>query len=182
MSVVLITSLGVDLSTSATGVVLLQEAPKGAPPKCLLETEIKFPKLAGIERSTAICHAVMQVAQERKPGRIVLEGYSLNMKNASSVIPLVELGGLLRFFLRLDGFTWFDPRATQVKQFATGKGTSPKDVVMMHVLKRWGHESKTNNTADAYVCAAIGLAQCNRLHGVTVPMRAIGGELQPNSN
>ena len=26
------------------------------------------------------------------------------MKNASSVVPLVELGGLMRFMLHLDGF------------------------------------------------------------------------------
>ena len=24
--------------------------------------------------------------------------------------------------------------------FATGKGNSPKEKIMMHVLKRWGHE------------------------------------------
>ena len=69
----------------------------------------------------------MQTVQDDKPDRIVMEGYSLNMKHASSVIPLVELGGLLRFMLHLDGFKWYDPRATEVKKFVTGKGNSPKD-------------------------------------------------------
>ena len=111
------------------------------------------------------------------PDKIVLEGYSLNLQHASSVVPLVELGGLLRFMLFIDGFKWFDPRASEVKKFVTGKGNSPKDQVMMHVLKRWGHTSKSNNTADAFVCAAMGLAHANRLAGVTVDMRAIVGKL-----
>ena len=124
----------------------------------------------------------MELITERQPDRIVLEGYSLNMKNASSVVPLVELGGLMRFMLHLDGHVWYDPRATEVKKFATGKGNSPKEVVMMHVLKRWGHESKTNNTADAYVCAAMGLAHANRLAGVTLDMRALAGAMKANSS
>ena len=64
-----------------------------------------------------------------------------------------------------------------MKKFVTGKGNSPKDQVMMHVLKRWGHTSKSNNTADAFVCAAMGLAHANRLAGVTLDMRAIVGKL-----
>ena len=53
---------------------------------------------------------------------------------------------------------------------------------MMHVLKRWGHESKTNNTGDAYVCAAMGLAHANRLAGVTMDMRALAGAMKANSS
>ena len=85
----------------------------------------------------------MKVILANGPSKIVIEGYSLNTKNASSIIPLVELGALMRFMLKVEGCVWFDPRASEVKKFATGKGNSPKDVVMMHVFKRWGYESKT---------------------------------------
>ena len=53
---------------------------------------------------------------------------------------------------------------------------------MMHVLKRWGHESKTDNTADAYVCAALGLATSNQLPGITQDMRAIAGKQSLKTN
>jgi hypothetical protein len=53
---------------------------------------------------------------------------------------------------------------------------------MMHVLKRWQHESMTDNTADAFVCAAMGLAQANALAGVTMQMRSIAGEMKGLSN
>ncbi len=173
-------SLGIDLSTVATGIVMLrQHAPL---PMVEMETEIKRPDYAGWDQKAQIVQAVMQLVHDHKPDRIVLEGYSLNMKHESSVIPLVELGGLLRFMLHLDGFKWYDPRATEVKKFVTGKGTSPKDVVMMHVLKRWGHTSMTNNTADAFVCAAMGLAQANALAGVTMEMRSIAGGMKALAN
>ena len=97
----------------------------------------------------------------------MIEGYSLNLQNKSSIIPLVELGGILRFCMVLDGLTWYEVKASQVKQFATGSGNSKKSQVMMHVLKRWGHESKSDNTADAYVLAAIGLGSANLLKGLT---------------
>ena len=171
----MMTSLGIDLSTKATGLVLLEEVP-GAQPKVLIEAEVISPKKGWAQKSE-IARCVMEVVLSRMPDKIVLEGYSLNLQHASSVVPLVELGGLLRFMLFIDGFKWFDPRASEVKKFVTGKGNSPKDQVMMHVLKRWGHTSKSNNTADAFVCAAMGLAHANRLAGVTVDMRAIVGKL-----
>jgi len=173
-------SLGIDLSTVATGLVLLRE--HSPQPLVEMETEIKRPKLTGWEQKAAIVQAVLEAVHTFKPDRIVMEGYSLNMKNATSVVPLVELGGLLRFMLHLDGFSWYDPRANQIKEFATGKGNSPKSVVMMHVLKRWQHESMTDNTGDAYVCAAMGLAQANRLAGVTMRMREITGSMKALSN
>ena len=174
-----IRSLGLDLSTKATGVVLLRETASG-PPLLLLETEIKAATV-GWQQKLDIVAQIMAVIDERKPAKIVLEGYSLNLQHSSSVVPLVELGGLLRSMLYCHQLKWFDPRASELKKFATGKGNSPKDVVMMHVLKRWGHESLTNNTADAYVCAAMGLAQANRLDGVTLAMRVIAGQMKINA-
>lgn len=171
-----LTSLGIDLSASATGLVMLRE--NGTPhPELLLEWEVKSEKLTGMERAKSVITEVLELIHSERPDKIVLEGYSLNTRNASSIIPLVEIGGLLRFMMYLDGLAWFDPRASEVKKFATGKGNTPKDQVMMWVLKRWGHTSKTNNTADAYVLAAMGLAHANRLPGITMEMRKVIGAM-----
>jgi hypothetical protein len=43
------------------------------------------------------------------------------------------------------------------------------------------NESKTNNTADAYVLACMGLAHANRLKGVTLDQRTIVGNVKLNS-
>ena len=53
-------------------------------------------------------------------------------------------------------------------------------MVMMSVLKRWGFESATNNIADAYVLAAMGLGHANRLPGMTEDQRKIVGKLASN--
>ena len=171
-------SLGIDLSTTATGLVLLEAADGLSGPHVLLEREIKVKKLTGMARHRAIVTDVMETVIQHLPVRIVIEGYGLNTKHASSIVPLVELGGLLRFMLHLDELEWLDPRPSQVKKFATGNGAAPKDQVMMHVLKRWGHTSKSNNTADAFVCAAIGLAHLGRAIGATKEMVKLAKELQ----
>ena len=170
-------SLGIDLSVNATGLVLLDGRDTG--PHALIEEEVKAPG-EGIARKLAIVEKIMETVEDSAPDRIVIEGYSLG-KNMSSTVPLVEIGTILRLSLYREKLQWLDPNAPQVKKFASGKGNSPKDVVMMHVLKRWGHESKTNNTADAFVCAAIGLAHANRLAKATLEQRAIAGAVKFNT-
>jgi crossover junction endodeoxyribonuclease RuvC len=171
-------ALGLDVSTSKTGVVLLEETGTSTP-KLLLEKIVAFPKLTGFERYRAIALEIMELVHSRlqPEDRIVIEGYSLNLKNASSVVPLVEVGSLVRFMFHIDGKSWLDPRATELKQFATGKGNSPKEMVVAHVLSRWGHLALDNNTADAYALSCMGLAHANRLPGVTQSMRLIVGGL-----
>lgn len=170
-------SMGIDLSTKATGVVFLRET--GEPiPECLFAEDLTVGNLTGMRRAQEMVLQIMTLIHNERPDRIVIEGYSLNTKNAASIVPLVEIGALLRFMLMIDGMEWFDPRAAEVKKFATGKGNVPKDQVMMWVLKRWGYTSETNNIADAYVLACLGLAQANRLPGITKEMRAVAGALK----
>ncbi len=170
-------SLGIDASTNCTGLVVLTGNGTKIP-TLLCEAQIKYPKLSGMDRHKAIVLDVLTFVHSHQPDVIVIEGYSLNMKNASSVVPLVELGGLIRFMLHLDGLSWLDPRAGEVKKFVLGKGVGPKDQIMMFVLKRWGHTSKDNNTADAYALACMGLAHSNQLPGITEEMRKVVGNLK----
>lgn len=172
-----ITALGIDPSISGTGAIILRA--NGTPRPDLLHEEEFTPRKGsvGIQRSRDIALDVMRLIHTYKPDEIVMEGYSLNTKNRSSIIPLCELGGILRLMLMLDGFKWRDPRAGELKKFVFGKGTAKKEHMMMYVLKRWGHEAKSNNTADAYGLACIGLAARNLLPGVTVDMRVVAGDL-----
>ena len=174
-------SFGIDLSTTATGLVALQ-ASGGPQPTLLGEWEITAPKLDGIARHKYIVTKVMTLLHQFEPDQIVVEGYSLNFKNAASVVPLCEIGGILRLMLVLDKLTWLDPSAGELKGFATGKGNSPKEIVMLNVYKRWGFEASSNNVADAYVLACMGLAKSNHLPGITKEMQKIADKLTAKSN
>jgi len=175
-------ALGIDPSTSSTGIVLL-EGDKDTRPVCLRENTVKPPsKLKGMDRHRYLVTEIMEIVHETNPARIAIEGYSLNMKNASSVVPLVEMGGLLRFMLYLDGIKWLDPRAPVLKKFVTGKGTAPKEAMMMHVLKRWGHEAQNNDTADAYGLACMGLLHVGALATATLDQREIIGSVPLKCN
>jgi Holliday junction resolvasome RuvABC endonuclease subunit len=174
-------SLGVDASKKATGLVVL-EATGTKVPALLLEESVSFANLDGVAKYRAITTRIIEVIDQHKPNRIVLEGYSLNMKHATSVIPLVELGGMIRFMFVLDGHRWLDPRAGELKKFVTGKGGTPKDQMMMYVLHRWGHVSKSNDTADGYGLSCMGLAHANKLPGITEEMRRVVGSLKFRDN
>lgn len=174
------TSLGIDPSATATGLVMLAANGTGKP-DVLLEEEIKTGDMRGVERSRFIVTRIMEEITERQPDRIVLEGYSLG-RNANATIPLVELGGLLRFMLVIDGLKWYEPKASELKQFVSGKGNAAKAQMMMWVLKRWGHTSLSDNTADAYGLAALGLAISNKLPGLTQEQRMIAGKQKIRCN
>lgn len=174
-------SLGVDLSSNKTGIVLLES--NGTPkPTLLIETLVQYPEVEGFDRYIKIVTRIMEIIEQHKPDVIVIEGYSLNLKNASSVIPLVELGGLLRFCLKLDGIRWLDPQAGKIKKFILGKGQGAKNLILLGVYKRFGVECKDDNTADAYCASAMGLAHSNQLPGITLEMRKVVAELSWKCN
>jgi len=176
------TIIGIDPSTSATGLVVIDiDDPDLSNP--LIAYDIKpTAKLTGIDRSVFIVTEIMKMVTFYRPVFVVIEGYSLNLRNASSVIPLVELGSLLRFMLRVDKTSWLDPRASELKKFATGKGNAPKDVVMLNAYKKWGFDAANNNIADAYVLAMMGLAHIGELKGATKEMEKIAKSLKLKFN
>lgn len=166
-------AIGIDPSTTATGIAVLSSM-----------TGMKYlgtirgeSKKSGMAKHHAMVESIMEIVHEYPDPLIVIEGYSLNMKNASSVVPLVELGGILRFMLHLDGLAWCDPRASELKKFVTGKGNTKKEHMMMHVHKRWGITPNNADEADAYGLACMGLARMRGLE-VTKEMQKIASEMQ----
>lgn len=165
-------AMGIDPSVSGTGIVVLMGGEQKP-----THVETLSSKLEGLNRTKDIVTRVMQTVESVDPTHIVIEGYSLNMKNASSVVPLVELGGIMRLMLMLDGKGWYDPRAGELKKFVTGSGTAPKDKVMMMVHVKFGYMSENNNIADAYALAAMGLAYEGFLPKATKEMAQIAKKM-----
>lgn len=150
---------GFDLSLTASGVVILNT-----------DGEIKerhvisFPKLRAEERLNAIQQEIRSVISMYKLKLVCIEGYATGA--VGKTYHIGELGGVIRLLLYRLKIPYKDPKPTQVKKFATGKGGGEggsKDQVTMHCFKNWNFEAKDNNEADAFVLAQICRGLCG--HG-----------------
>lgn len=83
-----------------------------------------------------------------------IEGYSFGSKNNRE--KLGELGGLLKYFLHVNGWTIHVVQPTTLKKFVTGKGTGDKSQMQLEVFKQWGHNPVDDNDADAYALWQFG--------------------------
>lgn len=163
-----VTPIGVDASWTGLAVTALGREPTAWSVRLseVLSTKpADFPSQAarmerlGAEFMAAICVAALRTVDAPKfpddlaPTLVAIEGYAMGSKTRPQMAG--ELGGHLRLLLWQAGIPYIIVPPTLVKKYATGKGTSPKDVMMMSVFKRWGYESPCNNTCDAYVLSRI---------------------------
>lgn len=75
--------------------------------------------------------------------------------SAGASLRLSLLAGCVRAGLRDKGISFKVVQPTMVKKYICGKGSAPKEVIMMMVLKKYGIETSDNNQADAIVMAAM---------------------------
>ena len=152
--------LGVDPSTH-TGWSLQAQSKDGL--KCDEKTgEINFPgKQAGFVRSMYLAGEVSALVSNYHPDLVVFEGYAFGAQHNNYL--QVEIGTLMRERIYTSGTPYITVTPGSLKKFATGSGAAKKEQVMLQVFKRWGFEAKTNNEADAYVLARIGLAYLDPL-------------------
>jgi crossover junction endodeoxyribonuclease RuvC len=99
---------------------------------------------------------VRAILRTNNPDLVVIESYAFGAKNQAHQIG--ELGGVLRVMIDEEDFKLIEVTPGQLKQYATGKGSAKKDMVIKEVYKRWGFEAEISDTADAYVLSRIGLA------------------------
>ena len=166
-------SMGLDVSCLSTGIVVLGAHADGP---LLLHAETVTPKSRGMQRCSDIAERVIAVAEKHAPDRAVIEGYGGGFKN--SLIPLVEVGTVVRYFVRQMGIRWLEPAPTQLKLFVLGKGVGDKDQMLLQVFKRWGYEAANGDVADAYGLACIGLGHAGRLRGMNQKMLEVIGTLK----
>lgn len=141
--------LGLDLSTK-TGIAVVDQHKT-----ILYSSEVEFKKLTSWERIAAITTEVVKVIETYQPNLIVIEEGFIGQ--ASSAIVLTQINAIVRYYLWQDDTKYLDVSAGVLKKWLTGTGAAQKDVMMMHVLKQFKHESKTNNIADAIALAMYGL-------------------------
>lgn len=158
--------VGIDPSLTSTGIVVLR-----GDEVVLAETIKTKPNSPLIHRVSVIYSTIASIIEETAPDLIVIEGFSYGSKGRA-VFDIAYLGWRIREELerlrKQAGIPWMNIPPAQLKKFATGKGTSNKEVILQQVYKRWGFETSDNNIADAFVLAKIGQAYSGELGGLTV--------------
>ncbi len=109
---------------------------------------------------------------DEAPAVIVFEGPGFGSNQAHS---LGHVHGVVKLDLwkrrHLVGAI-YDLPPSNLKQYATDKGNSEKQVVMKRVHWRWGFDSDDDNLNDAYVCALAGITKVTRT-GTSMQLKAV---------
>ena len=141
--------IGIDPSLTGCAVAVIDETGK------LIESYRFENKLKGVERLIYIRNCVNEVIKKYRENieMVGIEGYARGAMNRREEAG--ELGGILRVLIYESFIAYTDIAPSQIKKFATGKGNTQKDHVLLAVYKKWGVEFRTNDEADAFVAAQI---------------------------
>lgn len=152
-----ITSLGLDLSLTGTGVVILKDGkiikqelikskPTGDKPIDELKRIVKIVD----DISKVMCSTTFDIA--------VIENLAFGVRNATSLTQLAGLNYFVRAMLYNSNTPFVLVAPTSLKKFATSNGAAKKDEMLIAVYKRWGVTILDDNINDAYCLAQLGLA------------------------
>lgn len=146
--------MGIDPSLTSTGLAYIWRG------------KLKATTLAPSKRKGSECRGTARLAWYRdelrdmlrryRPSLVVIEGYAFGAKFSREA--LGELGGVIRLLCHDEGIPVVIFQPTQLKMYATGKGTGPKDNVSKELFKRYGVDLTDNNEVDASGLAIMGLA------------------------
>lgn len=175
-------AVGIDLGLKNTAMLALRgdraDYRIGTGPEIVQSASIIPVKLAGMARLDHIVANARRFIDRlvyvlgEAPDIIVFEGPGFGSNQAHSL-------GHVHGVVKLD--LWrrrhivgpiYDLPPSNLKQYATDKGNSEKQVVMKRVLWRWGFDSDDDNLNDAYVCAMVGLSKLTGT-GTGVQLKAI---------
>jgi len=136
--------IGLDPSTK-TGFVALNEYGQ----------VLKAKELTGVgsEDPVRMITMIDEIAAHiQKEDIIVIEGFGFATQQG------IQLGGIgwgIRMALARRGFKYIEVSPSQVKKFATGKGNTKKEDMILPLFKHWGFENSSDNVRDAYILAQI---------------------------
>ena len=113
--------------------------------------------LARFARYDGIIEKAEKVLRKNYPELLLIEGYSFNSKGRSTVT-LGEFGGVVRKALMGYADMTVEVPPAVLKKFLTGKGTANKVLMVSTATKRYDEQFDTDNQADAFVLAKLGLS------------------------
>lgn len=146
--------VGIDPSTK-TGFVALDDLGNVLRAKELTGTGGQDPK-----RMVTLIDEIMRHLQPEDV--ICIESPAMHAQG-SAVGFMWGLAHGIRMALHRRGWQYSDVAPTAVKKFATGKGNTKKDEMVLPIFKRWGFEHSSDNVRDAFVLAQIALTLTGKM-------------------
>jgi hypothetical protein len=116
-------------------------------------------------------------AQEAAPGTLMVEGYAFGARHSREAMG--ELGGLYRMLAYERGWTIVVVPPTSLKLYVAGKGTAPKELMILDAFKRWGYSAPDNNACDAYALMRLGVDYLSDRVGLTKRVQDVLTKLDP---
>src|SRR5699024_327242 len=149
--------IGIDPSTK-TGIVILDNDGN-----VLLEEEITGTGDKDPKRMVTLTNKIINQIKGQN-STICIEGFSYGSKGRGISFQF-GLGHAIRNEMFKHDIKYINVSPGQLKKFATGKGNTSKDNMILPIYKRWGYEHDSDNVRDAFVLAQIakGLSYGNRL-------------------
>lgn len=136
---------GIDQSLTGTGVAIIENdshSLKLVSPK----------KLRGIQRLLYIENTLKTLLPDNID-LIAMEGYAFSA--IGHVFALGELGGIIKRFLYVNNYKFIIVPPGTLKKYVSGKGNSPKNLMLLSAYKKWGIEFKNDNLCDAFSLAKL---------------------------
>lgn len=152
-----ITSIGLDLSLTGSGVVVLNNG-KIVKQQLIKSKPVGDKPIDELKRIRKIVEGIEVVINEHKPTIAVIENLAFMARNTTALTQLAGLSFFVRAVLFDHNIPFYLCAPTTLKRFATGKGNSEKDHIILEVYKQYGIDFVDNNVADAIFLAKIGSA------------------------
>lgn len=151
--------VGLDLSLTGTGVTILKDSTH----VCSTTIRSRPPKVATpeaeIERLNIIIESVVEYLKKglgEAPRLVVIEGLAFSARNTTAVMQLAGLSYMTRSRLLKEEWPFLVVAPTTLKKYITGKGNSPKELMLLEVYRRYGIAFLDNNQCDSFGLALIG--------------------------
>jgi crossover junction endodeoxyribonuclease RuvC len=153
---------GIDASLTGSGICRLQDGVASC------DTVKTTPKTAetDLERYIYIADRIMAEIPDNTQ-MVCMEDYYTprNPAQMGAAIVLIAVDTHIRIRLFQRGIPFIIVSPTTLKKFVTGKGGGSKDVIIMHLYKRYGLEFSDNNQADSFGLAVMARAVYEKLSG-----------------
>ena len=144
--------IGIDASLTSTGIVVL-DGMEQIYSKAIISSKVKgTERLRDLKKKTKEYMANFVLAQDIP---VFLENYSFGSVMGGRTFSIGEWGGVLRVLLDEMGFKVTGIAPTMLKKFATGKGNSKKEQMLLQTFKRYGQEFDNNDLCDAFCMAML---------------------------
>jgi len=144
--------VGLDLSYTGTGIIVIDSNGEILEQK-LINTDSKYDtedRIIQIENEINFIPNIIGL------GGVYIEGPAFSAKG-SHMLQMGALNFYVRIFLRKKDVDYKIIPPTTLKKWTAGTGRAKKELMLLHVYKRWGIEFSDNNLCDAFSLARMAL-------------------------